>query len=233
MTPTLCIDPGHGGHDPGALGPRGLEEKFVALQVGLMLRELLKDECRVIMTRETDVFLTLSERASFANRNGADAFLSIHCNSGPKGLGAGFEVWTAKGQTASDWFATDLFNGFGQRFPAAPKRMDMSDGDVDKESPFTVLTATKMAAALFELEFIHTERGEDILRSMDNQRLMASALAAGVRKYLKLGTGLVTPPAPEQPPLEVEMLAILSRAELKSRTAFETARTELEALFRK
>lgn len=235
MTPTLCIDCGHGGHDPGALGPHLLEEKFVALQVGLMLRDLLKDRCHVIMTRETDVFISLGERCAIANRAGATAFLSIHCNSGPPGLGAGYEVWTSPGQTASDWFASDLYETFAERFPGVPGRADRSDGDPDKESKFAVLTGTRMAAALFELEFIHTERGEAILRSVDNQRLMASALAAGVIRYLKLDTGLVTPPsAAPAPAVPVgdQAMAIIDRMMVQIDHARAAARKELEALLK-
>lgn len=241
MTPTLCIDAGHGGHDPGAVGPAALEEKRVALNVAMLLRDMLDTECHVILTRTDDRFVALTERAEFANRNGADAFLSIHCNAGPPGLGAGYEVWTSKGQTASDWFATDLFAAFKAAFPAEPGRMDMSDGDPDKESQFTVLAKTRMAAALFELEFIHTSRGEGILRNADNQRMMAAALAAGVRKYFKLGTKAVEPPkavpvkdvAGTPTPLAVEALAVIDRAELRTVSAFAAARTEIEALFRK
>ena len=80
---TVVIDPGHGGHDPGCLGPHS-REKHLALAIGKYLAEGLRQvypELRVIMTRSTDVFVPLHERASIATRNQADLFISIHCNA--------------------------------------------------------------------------------------------------------------------------------------------------------
>lgn len=236
MIPIVCIDAGHGGHDPGALGPHMLEEKAVALSVALMLRDLLLPSCRVIMTRTNDFFVSLSERAAFANRENATLFLSIHCNSGPPGLGAGYEVWTSPGQTGSDPFATKLFEAFEAQFPTVPGRTMMEDGDPDKESNFAVLRLTRMPAALFELEFIHTERGEGILRSIDNQRLMASALAKGVLAHLFPEQALPTPPPSPAPapavPLKDQAFAIFDRMSLRIDQAREQARQELEALLK-
>ena len=240
MTPTVCIDAGHGGHDPGAMGPGGLRESEMALNVALVMGSLLAGKCHVIYTRQTNVFLTLTERAMIANRQNADAFVSIHCNSGPPGQGKGFEVWTYPGQTASDWLATDLFNAYAAEFPTLTKRMDTSDGDIDKESPFTVLQKTNMAAALFELEFIHTEAGEAWLEDVMNRKRAAEALARGVVKYLKLDSQAVTPPVAVPVPvadphnaLELAAVASLDRFHNKVAEAETVFRTELEAIFRK
>ena len=98
---TICIDPGHGGKDSGALGPSGLREKDVALTVALLLATELSRDAKIVLTRENDVFVELSERAAIANRAGADFFLSVHCNSGEPGSGEGFEVYTTPGLTAA------------------------------------------------------------------------------------------------------------------------------------
>lgn len=247
LTPTVCIDAGHGGHDPGAVGPTGLQEKDAALNVALLMGAILQPLCHVIYTRQTDVFISLTERAQIANRQGADAFLSIHCNSGPHNQGTGFEVWTYPGQTASDWLATDVFTTYGQEFPNLTKRMDLSDGDIDKESKFTVLQKTNMAAALFELEFIHTEAGEAWLKDPENRKRAAAALAAGVIKYLKLGTPAGTPPVGvsqirmenplpvggERKLLEIETMAGFNRWKSDIDARFDAFRTELESIFRK
>ena len=83
---TVVIDPGHGGHDPGCLGS-GSREKNLALAIGNDFAKALRlnyPGLKVIMTRSTDVFITLEERASIATRNKADLFISIHCNYIPK-----------------------------------------------------------------------------------------------------------------------------------------------------
>jgi N-acetylmuramoyl-L-alanine amidase len=233
LTPTVCIDAGHGGHDSGAVGPGGLLEKDVALAVALMTGEFLTGKCKVIYTRKTDVFIELHERANIANRGGADVFVSIHCNSGPPGQGSGFETWTSPGQTASDWLATDIFNSYGEEFPTLGRRMDLADGDSDKEASFAVLRLTKMAAALHELEFIHTERGEAWLANLTNQRRAAISIGEGISKYLKLDTGIVVKPTPVPEPRNLaEALAGLDRFKDACTKAEQVFRTELEAMFR-
>ena len=88
---TVVIDAGHGGKDTGALGAIS-KEKDLNLTVALLTGEYIKKnlpDVKVIYTRERDVFVTLNERAAIANRNNADVFISIHCNSaGSKGSSA-------------------------------------------------------------------------------------------------------------------------------------------------
>ncbi|MBC8018008.1 MAG: N-acetylmuramoyl-L-alanine amidase [Verrucomicrobia bacterium] len=91
----IVIDPGHGGHDPGAVGLSGLQEKEVVLAVGLRLRDLLKEELGldVVMTRSSDVFIPLEERTAIANKVNADLFLSVHANAAPNRNAAGIETY--------------------------------------------------------------------------------------------------------------------------------------------
>src|SRR5215475_12178261 len=94
--PIICIDPGHGGHDPGAIGPTGLAEKTVVLQVAKELRQLIQQEMpqyRAVLTREQDVFVPLAERARMANERQAQVFISIHANSSPHREASGIETW--------------------------------------------------------------------------------------------------------------------------------------------
>jgi N-acetylmuramoyl-L-alanine amidase len=80
---TIVIDPGHGGLDPGAIGPGGVQEKEVVLGIAKALRDLIKKEpgITVHLTRETDVFIPLNKRTQIANDKKADLFVSIHANS--------------------------------------------------------------------------------------------------------------------------------------------------------
>lgn len=91
----IVIDPGHGGHDTGTLGPTGLEEKDVVLDVGLKLRKLLQENtgCEVVMTRSDDTFIPLEERTAIANEKSADLFISIHANASPDKSARGIETY--------------------------------------------------------------------------------------------------------------------------------------------
>lgn len=83
---TVCIDPGHGGHDPGCHGA-SVHEKNIALAIGLKLGRLIEThfpDVKVVFTRKTDVFIELHKRAEIANKANADLFICIHCNAGPE-----------------------------------------------------------------------------------------------------------------------------------------------------
>jgi N-acetylmuramoyl-L-alanine amidase len=92
---TVVLDPGHGGHDTGAIGPSGLMEKDVALDLALRVRRLLQQQLgvRVLMTRTDDVFVPLAERSAFANRVKADFLVSLHVNAANKRGAVGFETF--------------------------------------------------------------------------------------------------------------------------------------------
>ena len=102
---TLVIDPGHGGHDSGAKG-KSAYEKNINLKVALAFGRYVERNCpdvRVIYTRKSDVFISLSERAAIANRNKADLFISVHTNALPGGkIARGFEVYTLGMHRAND-----------------------------------------------------------------------------------------------------------------------------------
>jgi N-acetylmuramoyl-L-alanine amidase len=91
----VVIDPGHGGHDPGAVGPSGLCEKDVVLDIALKLKEILRTDPlnEVFLTRETDRFISLEERTAVANRKNADFFVSIHANANPVRRVKGIETY--------------------------------------------------------------------------------------------------------------------------------------------
>ena len=102
---TLVIDPGHGGHDAGALGAISKEKNInlsVALQFGKYVERNMPD-VRVIYTRKTDVFIPLKQRANIANRANADLFISVHTNALPVGkIARGFETYTLGMHRAKD-----------------------------------------------------------------------------------------------------------------------------------
>lgn len=91
----IMIDPGHGGHDPGAVGPGGLYEKHIVLDISLKVQELLKDNplYDVHLTRRSDIFIPLEDRTAVANSKHADLFVSIHANASPRRQARGIETY--------------------------------------------------------------------------------------------------------------------------------------------
>ncbi len=90
----VVIDPGHGGKDPGAIGSRGTKEKDVNLYIAIRLRDALtRSGIEAVMTRETDVFIPLEERAQICRRQSPDAFVSIHANAAESVSATGIETF--------------------------------------------------------------------------------------------------------------------------------------------
>jgi N-acetylmuramoyl-L-alanine amidase len=105
----IVLDPGHGGHDPGAIGRSGTKEKHVALDIARYMADALSGEqgITVRLTRERDEFLPLSERVRIGRETGADMFLSIHADSAPNSGARGLSAYTLS-EKASDKFASML-----------------------------------------------------------------------------------------------------------------------------
>ncbi len=99
----IVLDAGHGGHDPGAVGPHGVKEKDINLAIVLQLEKIFKRDknFKVILTRDDDKFIPLVKRADIANKKKADLFISVHCNANLKRENSGFEVYFLS-ENASD-----------------------------------------------------------------------------------------------------------------------------------
>lgn len=99
----IVLDAGHGGQDPGAIGPNGTKEKDINLEIVLALKKIFsKDkDYNVILTRDDDTFIPLVERTNIANKKKADLFISVHCNANFKRSIAGFEIYFLS-ENASD-----------------------------------------------------------------------------------------------------------------------------------
>ncbi len=180
----ICIDPGHGGSDPGAVGMYGTKEADINLAVGLLLREMLqKRGYGMIMTRAANRFIGLSERAQTANAEKADVFVSIHCNASYNRHAHGFEIYTSPGQTKADPLATEIYKAWEQAFPTHKLRPDWADRDPDKEANFAVLCRTAMPAALVELDFISNPIMEAWMGQTPNQAQMAQVLMYGILNW--------------------------------------------------
>jgi N-acetylmuramoyl-L-alanine amidase len=92
---TIVLDAGHGGHDSGAVGPGGLQEKDLVLDVTRRVARLIEDKLnvKVLLSRDSDHFVTLQDRTTFANKERADLFVSIHANAHRETASAGVETY--------------------------------------------------------------------------------------------------------------------------------------------
>lgn len=116
----IVIDPGHGGKDPGAVGPHGVEEKAINLLIAQDLAEALRahDAYEVLLTRTDDTFVPLEARSALANSQNADLFISLHCNASLSSRLKGYEVYFLS-ERASDPHADAV-----ARFENAPLALE-------------------------------------------------------------------------------------------------------------
>src|SRR5690625_2868202 len=136
----IYLDAGHGGHDPGAVG-NGLREKDVVLKIVKYARDYLLKNYKgvsVRLTRTTDKYLSLSQRANDANRWGADVFVSVHINAGG---GKGYEDFIWNGNVSSN--TRSLQNAVHNE---VSKHFNTNRGK--KRANFAVLRETRMPAVL-------------------------------------------------------------------------------------
>ena len=200
---TVVLDPGHGGYDKGAISPYGYEKDF-ALDVAKNIKPLLEAKgLKVIMTRNSDVFVPLELRARIANATKDSIFVSIHFNATDANPSAqGFEIFslTPRGapSTADDALALRFMNmQAGSPVDAPSLALSMSVyhsvvghfSEVDrgiKRARFAVLRLTKIPAILVEGGFL-TERAESRLVAQSAWRAkLAQSIATGIVNYKAL-----------------------------------------------
>ena len=172
----VCIDPGHGGSDPGAIGrePLLLREKTVTLAIGLALAEAVKRHgWETVTTRLRDRSVSLAARAAFANRYRADVFVSVHANAAASPAVEGVEVYHFPAAARSRSIALHVLDRLLLRFTGHTSRGV-------KEANFAVLRLTRMPAVLVECEFLTHPRQLEFLADPGNQSGLAEAIAEGL-----------------------------------------------------
>jgi N-acetylmuramoyl-L-alanine amidase len=209
----IVIDPGHGGHDPGAVG-RGLTEAALVLDIALRLEALLAavPGVEVVLTRRTDEFVTLQERTAKANRVGADLFLSIHANASNNTRASGFETYFLNFATNASAAAIAARENAasGQPMGALPdfvkaialnNKLDESREFASfvqralgeglpgmrnlgvKQAPFVVLIGAAMPSVLSEIAFVTNAEDVKQLRGNAARQRIAEALFNAIRRY--------------------------------------------------
>ncbi|HEY9804114.1 MAG TPA: N-acetylmuramoyl-L-alanine amidase [Leptolyngbyaceae cyanobacterium] len=173
----VLIDPGHGGKDPGAIGIGGVREKDIILPISQRIAEVLQQNgVQVVMTRNSDYFVTLPGRVQMAERVGADVFVSIHANSA--GLGrpdvSGLETYYYDNGLS---LARVVHNSILQS-------VNVRDRGV-RRARFYVLRKSSMPSILVETGYLTGRDDISKLRNAAYQRQMADAIARGILQYLR------------------------------------------------
>lgn len=184
----IALDPGHGGEDPGAIGPTGVTEKSITLRIALVVQQLLEDAgAKVIMTRTTDTEVSpkhrqatdvdeLQARCDVANKAGADVFVSIHMDSFASRKASGTTgYYYEKGTAVSKKLAAVI--------QAALIKEIRTESRGVKSCNFYVVRHTKMPATLIEVAFVSNPREEKLLDSEQGIQHAAVGLATGIAAF--------------------------------------------------
>lgn len=175
MSKKAFVDLGHGGNDPGAVG-NGLRESDIVLMVGKRVKyHIARHGVDVMLSREDDRTVSLSERTRMANNWGADVFVSIHCNSATA-TAHGVETYCYKFKYRA------LADRVHNRILADTSLYYTNRGV--KEANFHVLRESYMDAALVEMAFISNTRDAELLKT--KQEEYAIAIAKGILDYLEI-----------------------------------------------
>ena len=176
------LDFGHGGKDPGAIGPTNLKESDIALKIGMMVKETLENAFeKVITTREDDKYYSLDYRSSKANKENCDYFVSIHMNSATNKSAKGVEVWVYDEKSKLYTLSKDICSNLS-------KTINTPNRGVKISKSFSVLRKTKMPALLIEIDFISNSSVEASLKSdkyiKDISDTISKSLLAFVNKSI-------------------------------------------------
>lgn len=177
----VIIDPGHGGKDSGAISAAGHYEKHVVLAVSRAIAQLLRDDnVKVHMTRDSDVFVKLSNRAGFCNRLQPDLFVSIHADAARNRKARGFTVFVPRRETKGS-----CSHRAGRYIVGKMRAFAASRGVRQHEKNLRVLEKTSCPAMLVELGFMSNSTEAALLIRRDYQRRLAEAIADAIILYLR------------------------------------------------
>jgi len=183
----IMLDPGHGGKDPGAIGPDRLIESSIVLDIGrLWKRCVIQGDYLyyAYLTRFSDRYLTLPARCKLANDRKVDLFISLHCNSFRNSKPEGVELWFKKGCQNSVSLAAELYLSLLGTMPGIVGRGAKSSADAPQGGLY-VLENVEMPAALIEFEFLSNP--QHFVSDIEDQRCVVKGLAETVENFLESG----------------------------------------------
>jgi N-acetylmuramoyl-L-alanine amidase len=194
----IAIDPGHGGHDPGAVGKRRTREKDIALAIGRELAKRIDAEegMRAVLVRNTDIYIDHRERTGIARRNKADLFVSIHADAVSDRRANGASVYALSTKGASDEAAKQL-----------AERENASVGGVSLEDKDDVLASVLIDLSQNASLSASLEVGSKVIREMGK--------VAKLHRKSVQQAGLLVLKSPDMPSILVETAFISNPAEEK------------------
>lgn len=182
---SITIDPGHGGSDPGAIGPKGSMEKNITLAVASELRAMLeKAGAKIVMTRTKDVDVAyrdasavdeLQARVDVANRADTDLFVSIHMDSFVNQQTGGTSAYIYPKTTGDVRLADFVREGVISQINTSDRKT--------RNCNFYVVKHVKMPAVLVEVAFISNAKEEKLLTSADGVKKAATGIYRGIDRY--------------------------------------------------
>ncbi len=203
--PKIIIDCGHGGIDKGAVGHNNIIEKNINLQVGLQVAQLLKKKnIEVCLTRDSDTTMLLDERTTFANRQKADLFVSIHANADPKKNSSGIETYCLahhlfkedEHEAIPSVLNKQLRDKYAKSEKLAQSVHKAMLGEISSHHPVKdrrikydvaqVLLGTNMPAILVEIGYVTHEQESQLLAQAAYQSFIAHGIVQGIDAYLNL-----------------------------------------------
>ncbi|MFV8837466.1 N-acetylmuramoyl-L-alanine amidase family protein [Salinimicrobium soli] len=167
---TVIIDVGHGGKDPGNIS-NGISEKTVVLNIARKIKAMNENEdLEIILTRDSDVGMTLKDRTDFINKTGADLMISLHLNAHSRDSKKGIELFTGRSSNMPSQLAAHLAIKMKEALAA-----DFEVSEV-KQANFRVLKETHCPAILIEMGFLSNPEDREFLTSEEGQEQMARSI---------------------------------------------------------
>ena len=170
----VFIDAGHGGGDPGGIGPMGLPESFVNLSIALKLRKLLEAKgIKTEIDRTSNVFVSLQQRAALANQSGANLFVGLYCNS---------QVVPYLYGTTTYYFHRNSYQFAKYLEHYVSSTLNLKYDGILRDDLY-VLRFTTMPAVVIEYAYISNPYEEHLLASSTFRQMIADAIANAIYKY--------------------------------------------------
>ena len=186
---TVVIDPGHGGSDSGAVNPKdkSQQEKNYTLDTSLSAASYLRDKnINVVLTRESDKTLDLSQRSGISNSIGPDLFASIHYNASNT-QGNGVEVYYKnkdRNGGTSKTLANNILNNILNQFSLKNRGIKTRTLD-DGRDYYSVIRNTNAPSVIVECSFIDNENDQKFVNTLDKRKLMGTQIGKGIEQTIK------------------------------------------------